>query len=205
MTEALQPPVGLYSDGEVNTLWLNRYIRLAPDKVKRALEPFGYYSAEVEVSVNQETTPLTVLVTIDPGAPVRIATRHLEIIGESQKELQERLARFPLTPGEILLHLPYEKRSPNCRRWLPISVISMQPTADTKSGSTGKTTAPTLIWFSTPAHGSDSVRSNSLVATNIPNRFCAAILYPAREKFFHSPSSAKLNSSFSTATASRTS
>jgi translocation and assembly module TamA len=109
VTEALQPPVGLYSDGEVNTLWLNRYIRLAPDKVKRALEPFGYYSAEVEVSVNQETTPLTVLVTIDPGAPVRIATRHLEIIGESQKELQERLARFPLTPGEILLHLPYEK------------------------------------------------------------------------------------------------
>ncbi len=109
VTEALRPPAGLYRNGAVNTLWLNRYIRLAPDKVKRALEPFGYYSTEVEVTVNQETTPLTILVMIVPGAPVRIATLHLEIIGESQKEMQERIDRFPLAPGDILLHLPYEK------------------------------------------------------------------------------------------------
>jgi translocation and assembly module TamA len=109
VTEALRPPVGLVSNGEVNNLWLNRYIRTIPKRVARALEPFGYYSAKIETRSDRNVTPLTVYVMIDPGDPVRIATRHLEVVGANHQELLERVARFPLAPGDVLLHTPYEE------------------------------------------------------------------------------------------------
>jgi translocation and assembly module TamA len=109
VTEALQPPAGLISDGKLNTLWLNRYLRQAPAKVARALEPFGYYTAKVALQVDRQTTPPTIRVTIDPGTPVRIASRHLDIVGDQPSELLQKLARFPLAPGDVLLHLPYEQ------------------------------------------------------------------------------------------------
>jgi len=109
VTEALSPPAGLFSDGKTNTLWLNRYVRQAPAKVKRALEPYGYYDAKVDIKVDRQATPPTIAVTVDPGPPVRIATRHLEITGFQHPELLQKLDRFPLAPGSVLLHPLYEK------------------------------------------------------------------------------------------------
>ncbi|HAD05335.1 MAG: hypothetical protein A2005_04010 [Desulfuromonadales bacterium GWC2_61_20] len=109
ISKALSFPDGLISDGTINQLWLNRYIRLAPAKVARALEPFGYYAAKVDIRVDRLATPLAIQITIDPGLPVRIATRRLEIVGFQHKELRQALDRFPLAPGSIVQHLPYEK------------------------------------------------------------------------------------------------
>jgi translocation and assembly module TamA len=109
VTEALQPPAGLFSAGKLNTLWLNRYLRQVPAKVSRALEPFGYYAAKAELQVDDQSSPPTIRATIDPGTPVRIATRHLDLVGDRPQVLELKLAQFPLAPGEVLLHLPYEK------------------------------------------------------------------------------------------------
>jgi len=109
VTTALQPPAGLFSDGLINPLWLNRYLRQAPDKAALALEPFGYYQAKIALRVDREQNPPLVEVTIDPGPPVRIASRQIEIVGDQNPVLLEKRDKFPLAPGSVLLHLPYEK------------------------------------------------------------------------------------------------
>lgn len=108
-TEALLPPAGLFRDGTFNPLWLNRYLRQAPEKVSRALQPFGYYSATTEIEVDRDLSPPVIVVTINPGPQVRVATRQLEISGFQHRQLLQRLSLFPLEPGSVLLHLPYEK------------------------------------------------------------------------------------------------
>jgi translocation and assembly module TamA len=109
VTEALRPPEGLFHDGGTNSLWLNRYIRLAPERVSRALEPFGYYSPTVNVQVDQQVQPSMIKVEVNPGEPVRVESLNLELIGDQLSELQKLIDSFPLSTGSILLHLPYEQ------------------------------------------------------------------------------------------------
>lgn len=107
--EALRPPTGLFKDGAFNPLWLNRYLRQAPDKVSRALQPFGYYSATTDLRVDRDLSPPVIAVTINPGPQVRVVSRQLEISGFQHRQLVQRLNLFPLEPGSVLLHLPYEQ------------------------------------------------------------------------------------------------
>jgi translocation and assembly module TamA len=109
VTTALQPPPGLFSDGKANPFWLNRYLRQAPDKAALALEPFGYYQAKIALQIDRTQDPPLVEVTIDPGPPVRIASRRLEIVGSQDPALLALRDQFPLAPGSILRHIPYEK------------------------------------------------------------------------------------------------
>jgi len=106
---ALRPSAGLFQDGKFNNLWLNRYRRLAPQRVSQALEPFGYYASEVKIQVDSKASPPVIHALIDPGPRIRIATRHLAIVGDSNPLLERKLANFPLAPGAPLEHLPYEK------------------------------------------------------------------------------------------------
>src|SRR5690606_38878000 len=47
-------------------------LRNAEGEVDLALQPFGYYHAEVETEVDESTTPPRVLVTVDLGEPTRV-------------------------------------------------------------------------------------------------------------------------------------
>jgi len=109
VTTALQPPAGLLTDGKINPLWLNRYLRQAPEKAALALEPFGYYQPTIAIQSDLDASPPAVTLTIDPGPPLRVATRQLELVGADLPELQAELDRFPLSPGAVLRHLSYEQ------------------------------------------------------------------------------------------------
>ena len=109
VTEALRPPPGLFAGGRFNNLWLNRYLRLAPQRVSRALEPFGYYASKVEVRVDRQAIQPIILADVTLGPQVTVASRRLDIVGEQPKQLLQKLANFPLAPGAPLEHLPYEK------------------------------------------------------------------------------------------------
>lgn len=107
--EALRPAAGLFADGAFNQLWLNRYLRLAPGRVARALEPFGYYGSSVELKVDRQASPPVIHVQVAPGPQVRIATRRLELVGYRHRQLTRKLDSFPLAPGDPLEHLRYEQ------------------------------------------------------------------------------------------------
>jgi translocation and assembly module TamA len=115
VTETLRLPPGLFAGGKINNIWLNRYLRQAPEKASRALEPFGYYAAKVEVKVDRQAVKPVILVDVTLGPQVTIATRRLEIVGERPTPLLQKLDNFPIKLGSPLLHLPYEKAKAELR------------------------------------------------------------------------------------------
>jgi len=106
---ALQPPPRLLQGEQLNPLWLRRYLRQLPAKVATALEPYGYYSSSMESRLDRESDPPRLLVTVDPGEPVRISGRRLDIEGERPAALVKLLEAFPLQVGEILDQPRYEQ------------------------------------------------------------------------------------------------
>jgi len=109
---ALSLPEGIVRDGKVNFPWLEHFIRQADEKVRTALEPFGYYNPEIRIileTVNQELYRL--LAEVEPGPPVRVSDVHIFLQGPGSDEasLNELIAQFPLKKGDILLQEEYEK------------------------------------------------------------------------------------------------
>ena len=110
--QALVLPYGLVRDGKVDQLWLDRFALQAPDKVRLALEAYGYYNAEVSVKAEQtrEGGP-RLKVAVIPGVPVRLAEVDLELkgAGSGEEELRRLASKFPLAPGAVLLHPDYKR------------------------------------------------------------------------------------------------
>jgi len=109
---ALTPPAGLVADGKVNIPWLELFVADAPEKVREALEPFGYYDARVESSLRKEgESSYRLLVTVYPGSPVKITDLTVRVRGPGGDDdtIRELVDAFPLKKGDILNHSSYEK------------------------------------------------------------------------------------------------
>ena len=109
---ALAPPPGFVREGKVDVLWLERFGREAPGRVLQAMEPFGYYSPQVETSVEKtEEGPYVMKVRVDPGQRVHIAEVNVKIQGPGINEpaLNAFVTGFPLKVGDPLLHMKYEE------------------------------------------------------------------------------------------------
>ncbi len=108
---ALVLPVGLVREGTVDQLWLARFIKQADDKIRTALEPFGYYNALVTLNKALDGAQTRLLATIVPGEPVRVHDVSVSVVGPGREEEQIRdlIAAFPLKTGSVLLHQSYEQ------------------------------------------------------------------------------------------------
>jgi translocation and assembly module TamA len=109
---SLAPPTGLVRNGVVDILWLEHFQRRIPERTRAALQPFGYYQAQVQV--DREVTDRKVhrlLVQVDPGPPVRLSQVEVSIMGPGSgtEQLRELLAGFPLAAGDVLRHDYYEE------------------------------------------------------------------------------------------------
>jgi translocation and assembly module TamA len=108
---ALTPPEGLVREKEIDTLLLDLFVREAPKKVREALEPFGYYEAEVQTSLERLPEGLRLTVRVNSGEPVRITSLKFSIQGPGAEDSRFRsgLPPFPLKEGEILRQDLYEE------------------------------------------------------------------------------------------------
>ena len=109
---ALALPYGLVRDGKVDRLWLDRFAHQAADKVRLALQPYGYYNARVSAKIEETNKDkYRLLVTVVPGEPVRVSGVDVEMHGAGAKEGQLRrlVASFPLATGDVLLQPVYER------------------------------------------------------------------------------------------------
>ncbi len=79
-------------------------------QIKEALQPFGYYLADVKMTLDEGKTQWMVNYQIDLGLPVRIAKQDIRITGEGKKnpEFITLLANYPLKQGDILNQKTYE-------------------------------------------------------------------------------------------------
>ena len=109
--KALALPYGLVQDSRVNTPWLEQFAREAPDRTRLALEPFGYYKARIGASLETAgENAYRVVVHVEPGEPVRVASASVGITGPGSREqaLQQMAGTFPLRKEDILLQPKYE-------------------------------------------------------------------------------------------------
>jgi translocation and assembly module TamA len=115
--ETLALPAGLVRDGVVDQLWLKRFAGRAAQQARLALEPFGYYHAQVGVSIREEKPGRNyrLVVQVTPGEPVRVAevTVELKGPGAGERQLARLTGGFPLAKGDVLLQTEYERAKGN--------------------------------------------------------------------------------------------
>jgi translocation and assembly module TamA len=115
---ALAIPPGLVREGKVDELWLQLFEKQAAEKVRNALEPFGYYKAKVTTSMEKTAAGNYLLrVKVAPGEPVLVTSVQVTLKGAGAKEqdLLELSRDFPLRKGDVLLQRAYESAKNSLR------------------------------------------------------------------------------------------
>jgi translocation and assembly module TamA len=115
---ALTLPPGMVREGSVDRALLDLFRRQIPEKVRRALEPFGYYEAQATSYLEKAEDGRDLLrVKVIPGEPVRVTRAQVRVIGPGEKNhaLSQMVSSFPLKPGDVLNQVKYEKAKEELR------------------------------------------------------------------------------------------
>lgn len=98
---------------------LKRLHKKAPEEIKKALQPYGYYAPKITSDLT-ETKPSNWLANyqIDPGSPIPIAELNIDISEEMRNDppFQQFLNELPLKKGGTFNHLDYESIKSNLAR-----------------------------------------------------------------------------------------
>jgi len=83
----------------------------APEEIERALQPFGFYHATVQSSLDTESSPWRASYIVDPGPPTLVSRVDVRVVGEAEGDsaFQAALAHLPLAEGDTLNHPAYER------------------------------------------------------------------------------------------------
>ncbi len=109
---ALALPQGLVQEGIVDKRWLGRFNQEIPQKVKKSLEPFGYYKTDVSTTLNKtDNEKYLIQVQIKKREPVSITAVRVSAAGPGagEKALIELMKKFPLHTGDVLRQDIYER------------------------------------------------------------------------------------------------
>ena len=98
------------SQRTVTELRLSYLQGITAEEVREGLEPFGYYDAEVDTTVQREGDRAVVVATVHLGEPVSVRGLALSLQGPARDdaEVAEQLRAFRPRPGEVLDHGLYE-------------------------------------------------------------------------------------------------
>jgi len=82
----------------------------APDEIRAALEPLGYYHAAIDPDLEHKTDQYNATFRVTPGPPVLVRTRSIEVAGAAEQDhaFSAALKNLPLAPGSIARHDLYE-------------------------------------------------------------------------------------------------
>ena len=102
-------PAGMTHEGKVDQLWLERFVKQADAKTRNALQPFGYYTPQVTITVEPDGERYRLLVKVTPGEQTRLTAVIVTLTGPGKEEsrLLELIASFPLHKGDALLQQRY--------------------------------------------------------------------------------------------------
>lgn len=83
----------------------------APDEIREALEPFGYYRPVIHASLEKEGDTFEARYVIEPGAAIPVVAIDLAISGPgaATQPFQDLILDFPLTQGDPFVHPEYEQ------------------------------------------------------------------------------------------------
>ncbi|HSR13876.1 MAG TPA: autotransporter assembly complex family protein [Thermodesulfobacteriota bacterium] len=114
---ALELPPGMVREGVVDKSLLEIFQRQVPEKVKGALEPFGYYEPKVSSNILRDSGKSVLRVDVAPGNPVRVSRKEVRLTGPGadQGDLKRQAAAFPLRVGDVLNQVRYETAKDDLR------------------------------------------------------------------------------------------
>lgn len=96
---------------DLTPLRIRRLHAQAPQEIKQALQPYGYYKVLVRASLIKEEEAWIARYDIEPGPPVIITNIDINLTGpaQTQQKLQDYLKDLPLKVGDRLQHARYEE------------------------------------------------------------------------------------------------
>ncbi|WP_456379780.1 autotransporter assembly complex protein TamA [Thiolapillus sp.] len=99
------------NDPHLTEQWVKHLHEKAGEEIQQALQPFGYYNARVDASLESREGKWVAVYVVRPGSQVVISGVDLKWLGEGADEpvLQQAMEDFPLQKGDALDHQTYEK------------------------------------------------------------------------------------------------
>lgn len=106
-----QLSVHRYREEEMSEARLRRLHSRAPEEIRRALRPFGYYRPEISRELSRSEDGWTVRYVIDPGLRIHMSSVEIRVDGEGGEDrvFQQALERMELRESEPLNHQHYEQ------------------------------------------------------------------------------------------------
>ena len=100
-----------YTSRDVTAAQARRLYEHAAAQVRKALEPYGYYSVTVDGELRENGDAYVAVLHVTPGEPVKVATVDVQIDGDAdgQRPVRQALAAFAPAKGAQLHHAAYEK------------------------------------------------------------------------------------------------
>ena len=114
MKESVRARIELtqYEDRDVSAVEVRRLFERADDQAREALEPFGYYGADVTARLERpEPAQYRATINVKPGEPVIVRKERVVVPGEAAQLESVKLALESFAPkqGERLDHGAYER------------------------------------------------------------------------------------------------
>jgi translocation and assembly module TamA len=105
--------LGLYQERnrELSPARLRRLHQQAPDEIRTALQPFGYYRAQVDGTLEHDGRVWIATYRVELGPAIPVTRRQVQLRGEGKDDpvFNELVENFPLTRGGTLDHGVYEE------------------------------------------------------------------------------------------------
>ncbi len=89
---------------------LSFLLRKAPEEIRTALEPWGYYDTKVVADVQRDGDTVSVTFAVTPGEPVKVASSSVAMHGAAHDDavVMRSVSRFKPSQGQALDHRVYE-------------------------------------------------------------------------------------------------
>jgi translocation and assembly module TamA len=103
--------ISQYATRDVTAAQAHRLYERADDQIRSALEPYGYYHAEVSGELRESGADYIAVLHVAAGEPVRINAIEIKLDGDAdgQASVQKAIAAFAPAKGQPLDHAAYEK------------------------------------------------------------------------------------------------
>ncbi len=82
--------------------------RIAPEQIKTALQPFGYYRARVEAALRRDGDRWLAGYRVDPGEPIPVTKLDLAVTGEGERD---EVFREALAASELRVDAPLDQEA----------------------------------------------------------------------------------------------
>jgi translocation and assembly module TamA len=95
---------------ELTIRWIKRLHEQAPQEIREALQPYGYYLPDIQTQLTETEGKWLATYTIDKGDPVKINKRDIQWFGEGAAHpvFQKSIQDYYKNAGNLLVHSEYE-------------------------------------------------------------------------------------------------